>query len=114
VLTPSGASALDIDITKAFTYDIVDDPNNPQPPYPDHLPLAPNQTPVGPVPVVNSAAPSVIQKALTDDDVTAARAQLLAALQGYGFNPVTNSPMTTFAANPAAVLVGNPLILAAA
>jgi hypothetical protein len=114
VLTPSGDLALDIDISKAFTYDIVDDPDSPNPPHPDHLPLAPNQTPVGPVPAADSGAAAVIRRALTDEGVTASRARLLAALQGYGFNPVTNSPMTTFAANPAAVLVGSPLILAAA
>jgi hypothetical protein len=112
VLTPSGALALDIDITQAFTYDIVDDPLDKNLPDPYHLPLVPNQTPSGPVPAVSSGALDQIKKALMDAGVTAARGQLLAALQGYGFDPVTNSPMATLAADPGAVLVGNPLILA--
>jgi len=107
-LTPSGALALNIDIAKAFTYVTVDEAD------PDHLPLAPSQTPVGPLPAVNAEALNEIKKSLTSTTVTDARAKLLLTLQGYGFDPVTNSPMTTFAANPGAVLVGKPLILAAA
>lgn len=112
-LTPSGALALDIDISEAFTYDTVNDPHDPHGPGPYHLPLAPGQTPVGPVPSVEPNSIARIKQSLTSDGVTAARAQLLAALQGFGFDPVTNSPMTNFAANPGAALVGNPLILAA-
>lgn len=107
-LTPSGTMALNIDIASAFTYDTVDEAD------PNHLPLAPGQTPVGPVPEVKADALDDIKRALTSTTVTAARAQLLATLQGYGFDPVTNSPMTTLATNPGAVLVGKPLILAAA
>ena len=107
-LTPSGPMALNIDIAKAFTYDTVDEAD------PDHLPLAPGQTPVGPVPAVKANALDEIKQSLTSTAVTDARARLLSTLQGYGFDPVTNSPMTTFAANPGAVLVGKPLILAAA
>jgi hypothetical protein len=111
VLTPAGALALDIDITQAFTYDIVDDPEDTTLPDPYHLPLVSQQSPVGPVPQVNTNALDEIKQALTDTGVTAARALLLNTLQGYGFDPVTNSPMTTLAADPGAVLVGNPLIL---
>lgn len=113
-LTPSGPLALDIDITQSFTYDTVDDPADPALPDPYHLPLVPDETPVGPVPTVKADALAEIKAALTSPDVTGARAALLAALQGFGFDPVTNSPMTALAADPGAVLVGNPLILAAA
>jgi hypothetical protein len=112
-LTPTGALALDIDISVAFTYVIVDDPQDPHGPGPYHLPIASGQTPVGPIPAFMPDSLARIQQALTSNSVTATRAQLLATLQGYGFDPVTNSPLTTFAANPGAVLIGNPLILAA-
>jgi len=114
VLTPAGALALDIDITQSFTYDVLDDPDDPQLPDPYHLPLSVNQAPAGTAPSVEPNAFDEIRQTLADSDVSAARAELLAALQSYGFDPVTNSPMTTLAADPGAVLVGNPLILAAA
>jgi hypothetical protein len=92
----------------------VDEPDEAKHIDPDHLPLAPGQIPVGPVPAVKADALDEVKKSLTSTTVTAARAQLLSTLQGYGFDPVTNSPMTTLATNPGAVLVGKPLILAAA
>jgi hypothetical protein len=112
-LTPSGTLALNIDIAKAFTYDTVDEADESKHIDPDHLPLAPGQTPVGPVPAVKANALDEIKQSLTSTTVTDARARLLSTLQGYGFDPVTNSPMTTLAKDPGAVLVGKPLILAA-
>jgi hypothetical protein len=112
-LSPIGPLALNIDIARAFTYDTVDETDESKHIDPDHLPLAPGQTPIGPVPAVKAAAFDEIKRSLTNTAVTAARAQLLSALQGYGFDPVTNAPMTTLATNPGAVLVGKPLILAA-
>jgi hypothetical protein len=106
-LSPTGALALKIDIAKAFTYRTVDEAD------PDHLPLAPGQTPVGPVPAVKADAYTDITKSLKSETVKSTRDKLLSTLQGYGFDPVTNSPMTTLAADPGAVLVGKPLILAA-
>ena len=106
-LSPIGPLALNIDIARAFTYDTVDQTD------PDHLPLAPGQTPVGPVPAVKADAFEDIKRSLTSTTVTTAREKLLSTLQGYGFDPVTNAPMTTLATNPGAVLVGKPLIIAA-
>ena len=112
-LTPTGALALNIDIASAFTYDTVDEVDESKHIDPDHLPLAPGQMPVGPVPAVMANALDEIKKSLTSTTVKDARAKLLSSLQGYGFDPVTNALMTTLAANPGAVLVGKPLILAA-
>ena len=114
VLSPVDALALKIDVASAFTYITVDETDETKHIDPDHLPLAPGKTPVGPVPAVKADALDQIKQSLTNASVTDARAKLLATLQGYGFDPVTNSPMTTLAANPGAVLVGKPLILAAA
>ena len=111
-LSPSGALALNIDIAKAFTYDTVDI-DEAKKIDPEHLPLAPGLTPVGPVPAVKEDAFNDIKLSLTSTAVTDKRKLLLSTLQGYGFDPVTNAPMTTLAANPGAVLVGKPLILAA-
>ncbi len=113
-LSPSGALALNIDIASAFTYDTVDEHDESKHIDPDHLPLALGQKPVGPVPAVKADAFGDITRALTNTTVTAARAQLLSTLQGYGFDPVTNAPMKTLATDPGAVLVGKPLILVAA
>jgi hypothetical protein len=110
-LTPSGALALNIDIAKAFTYDTVDI-DEAKKIDPEHLPLAPGQTPVGPVPAVKDDAFTAISQSLTSDAVTDKRKLLLTTLQGYGFDPVTNAPLKALAANPGAVLVGKPLILA--
>ncbi|HUI30577.1 MAG TPA: DUF6603 domain-containing protein [Candidatus Acidoferrales bacterium] len=108
VLTPNGANALDIDITTAYTYEVVDEED----PYTtNHLPLDVNASPVGTVPEVDSGAMGKIQSSLMNPTVVAARNGVFTTLQQFGINALTNGPLKTFAANPAAVLTGNPFII---
>lgn len=103
-LTPSGADALDIDITTAFTYDTVDEDNA------DHLPLVAGQTPTGPVPQVDAQALQTIRTTLMDARVVAARDDIYAALLEYGVDPATNGKLSTMARDPGAYLTGEPLV----
>lgn len=106
-LTPSGAQALDIDVTTAFTYDVVDKVS----PYnPDHLPLQTGQSPVGTVPKPDDQVLQTIKSSLMDSKVVATRNAIFTALQEYGINPVTNGSLNTLAGNPGAYLTGNPLV----
>jgi hypothetical protein len=107
-LTPSGADALTIDVKTAFA-DIAVDAEDPY--SPDHLPLKAGSAPVGPVPQADAQALDAISKALKDAAVTKARADVFAALQGYGIDPVTNGALDIYAGDPAAVLTGNPLLI---
>jgi hypothetical protein len=107
-LTPSGANALDIDITTAFA----DIPVDAEDPYtPKHLPLTGAAKPVGPVPNANPQALNIIATALMNADVTKARTGIFAALQQYGIDPVTNGSLDNYARDPAAVLAGDPLLI---
>jgi hypothetical protein len=109
VLTPSGASALDIAIATAFAYDIVDE----ETPYtPSHLPLDAAATPADTPPVADEGIVDEIRETLMSDTVAATRAAIFASLQILNVNAGTNGPMTVFAANPAAWLSGDPLAAA--
>jgi hypothetical protein len=108
VLTPSGDSALEIDVTTAFTYDTVDNEGQYNP---NHLPLDVNAVPGGSVPSVDSAAMSKIHSSLMDPTVVTARNNVFTTLQQFGINALTNGTLNTFAANPSAVLTGNPFII---
>ena len=109
VLTPGGDDTLVVDVASSFTFDTVDAQSGSTPPY---LPLVAGQTPSGPVPQVDPQSLSEIQTSLMDAGVVNLRTQIYAALQQYGADPVTNGPLTALASQPAAVLTGNPMILA--
>ncbi len=108
VLTPVGNAILRIDIARAYTYQTVDN----QPPYtPRHLPLSTAEKPSGQVPHIDPNAIVRIQETLMKDDVVRMRNEVFAAVNLFGINPITNEPLSIYAANPGAVLAGNPLLL---
>jgi hypothetical protein len=107
VLTPTGSGLLKIDVATAFRYETVDD----EPPFdPYHLPLRPDAKPSGPVPHVDPQAISKIRDTLMNPDVVRVRDQVFAIVNVFGINPITNGSLATYAANPATVLAGDPLI----
>jgi hypothetical protein len=108
-LTPSGQNALSIDITTAFTPDIVDE----ETPYtPNHLPLSASVVPPGTVPAVNATSWTIIQNSLQNAATMQARTAVYDALvREFGYNPGTNGAVSVFAADPGAWLNGNPMIL---
>jgi hypothetical protein len=107
-LAPSGAGLLKIDIATAFAWSTVD--NNP--PYnPDHLPLSPSAGPSGPIPHVDANAIARIQGTLMSPATVRVRDEIFAAVNLFGINPVTNGSLNSYAADPGAVLTGNPLLL---
>ena len=108
-LTPSGDDALAVDVASSLTFDTV----NEESPYStNYLPLDPAQTPSGSMPQVDAESLTKIQTTLMDVGVAGLRTQIFAALQQYGADPLTNGGLTILATNPAAVLAGDPLILA--
>ncbi len=101
-LTPSGNNALSIDITSAYTVDIVDQPSN-------YLPLSGSMPAPDPVPIAekNSCA-----EYIEPNINTSTRTDVYNILvQQFGYNPQTNDDLTNFAANPGIWINGNPLIL---
>jgi hypothetical protein len=108
VLTPSGDNALNIDVTAAYAFDVVD---NEDPYNPNHLPLQPGISPTAPVPGTDGDAVNKIKDKLMNPDVVTARNEIFAALSEFGVNAGTNGSLDVFAANPKAVLTGNPFIL---
>ena len=108
VLTPNGDGLLSIDITTAYTYDIIDD----EAPFtPNNLPLDTSASPVGPGPQVDGGSLQKIQSSLMDQKIITARNTIFTTLQQFGINAMTNGSLGTFAQNPAAVLTGNPFII---
>jgi Family of unknown function (DUF6603) len=103
-LGPTGADALAMVVETTFDYDTVDAET------PDHLPLAAGAQPPGPGPVVDPDALATIAATLMAQSRVATRGDVLAALRQYGVDPVTDGPLTQFAAAPGAYLTGNPLI----
>jgi hypothetical protein len=108
ILTPSGTNLLEVDRASAFADIAVD---NEEGYSPNELPLNAEATPVGPVPAADAQALSKIGASLKDLNVIESRAAILTALQQFGIDPGTNDPLATYANDPAAVLVGTPLLI---
>jgi hypothetical protein len=104
-LTPLGAMALSIDITEAFTFITVDEGND------DQLPLVAGISPGGIVPQVDSGAVGKIQSLLMSDTTVLSRSSIFNALQNIGISAGVDGSLSVLAANPAAVLTGNPFII---
>ncbi len=101
-LTPNGNNALAIDITTAYTVDIVDQPSN-------YLPLSSTSLAPDPVPIVVKNSCS---QYIGPNINTSTRTDIYNILiQQFGYNPQTNDDLTNFAANPGIWINGNPLIL---
>ncbi len=109
-LTPSGPNALTIDITTAFTPEVVDD----QPPYytTAHLPLSATAQPSGWMPRAKHKTWAAITQSLQAPATTAARTNIFnILLEQFGYDPQTNGDMNAFAKDPGVWLNGEPLIL---
>ncbi|MFZ6776278.1 DUF6603 domain-containing protein [Undibacterium sp. Ji83W] len=112
ILTPSGDMALSIDITQAFTPDVVDDES----PYytPAHLPLNTTTLPSGQVPQENTNTWDAIKESLTNTKITISRTNIYNALiEQFQYDPQTNGDYTYFAKDPGRWLNGQPLVLPA-
>ena len=115
VLAPLSGNdpALDLDIATAFTYDVVDDSQAYPDFTPNHLPLSPtaeaDNTP--PMAAANyKAAMTDITAALSSSNVIDLREDIFSALAGFGINPNTNDPLSTFGKTPSNYLNGAPML----
>ena len=103
LMTPAECQCdVSIDITSAYTVDIVDQPSN-------YLPLSGSMPAPDPVPIAekNSCA-----EYIEPNINTSTRTDVYNILvQQFGYNPQTNDDLTNFAANPGIWINGNPLIL---
>jgi hypothetical protein len=104
-IVPTSTSALRINITKAFAYDILDEANS------SFLPLSRNVNPSGIAAAADGSAMGKIKSSLMDPAVIATRTALFSSLQQLGIDPQTNGSLSKLASAPGNVLTGNPFIV---
>lgn len=110
-LEPSGVAALDVDMKAGFGYDQVEE--TPSFTSPHHLPIAPDQSPAGPVPAAGPDSIATIHSTLASAAAQAARAAVFSLLQQLGIDPATNQDPAVFGAAPDRFLDGDPMTVEA-